>query len=83
LKLLGLVDVQEEEQKTKADDVYVCVTGSSVNLRAGPGTEYESVGLVHKGDQLKKANTEAWIAVEANDHVYWISDRYVVQQDVG
>lgn len=80
LKLLRMIEDQEE-QKIEADGESICVIGNSVNLRTGPGTAYESVGLVHKGDQMKKANTEGWTAVEANDHVYWISDRYVVQQD--
>ena len=59
----------------------VCVTGNSVNLRTGPGTEYESAGIVHKGDLIRKVDTEGWSVVEQDGHLYWISDRYVAQQD--
>ena len=81
LKQLRLIEIQPEEQEKETDGVLVRVTGDSVNLRIGPGTEYESVGIVHKGDQLRKVDTEGWIAVEQDGHLYWISDRYVAQQD--
>ena len=59
----------------------VCITGNSVNLRTGPGTEYESAGIVHKGELLRKVDTEGWSAVEQDGNLYWISDRYVAQQE--
>lgn len=31
----------------------VTVTGSSVNLRSGPGTDYSILGQVHEGDSLQ------------------------------
>lgn len=86
MEATGLVDAEllkqlkliENEQKQETDDVLVRVTGNSVNLRIGPGTDYESAGIVHKGDQLRKIDTEGWIAVEQDGHLYWISDRYVI-----
>ena len=81
LKQLQLIENEQEEQKQEADGVLVQVTGNSVNLRIGPGTEYESAGIVHKGDLLRKVDTEGWSAVEQDRHLYWISDRYVAQQD--
>lgn len=81
LKRLQLIEVQQEEQKQEADGAHVEVTGNSVNLRTGPGTEYESAGIVHKDDQLRKVDTERWIAVEQEGHLYWSSNRYVAQQD--
>ena len=81
LKQLQLIENEQEEQKLETNDVLVRVTGNSVNLRTGPGTEYESAGIVHKGELLRKVDTEGWSAVEQEGHLYWISDRYVAQQD--
>lgn len=78
LKQFQLIENEQEEQKQEADNVLVRVTGNSVNLCTGPGTEYESAGIVYKGDQLRKADTEGWSAVEKDGHLYWISDRYIV-----
>lgn len=79
LKQLQLIENEQEEQKQEADGVLVQVTGNSVNLRIGPGTEYESAGIVHKGDQLRKIDTAGWTAVEQDGHLYWISDRYIAE----
>lgn len=81
LKQLQLNENEQEEQNQEADGVLVCVTGNSVNLRTGPGTEYESAGIVHKGELIRKVDTEGWSVVEQDGHLYWISDRYVAQQD--
>ena len=81
LKQLQLIENEQEEQKLETNDVLVRVTGNSVNLRTGPGTEYESAGIVHKGELLRKVDTEGWSGVEQEGHLYWISDRYVAQQD--
>lgn len=78
LKQLKLIENEQEEQKQEADGVLVRVTGNSVNLRTGPGTEYESAGIVHKGELLRKVDTEGWSVVEQDGHLYWISDRYVI-----
>ena len=79
LQRLKLIEPPQEEQE--AEGVFVRVTGDSVNLRTGPGTEYESAGIVHKGDLLRKVDTVGWSAVAQDGHLYWIRDRYVAQQD--
>lgn len=83
MKLLKLSDIQLEDQSQEKEGKIVSVTGNSVNLRTGPGTKYESAGIVHKGALLRKVDTEGWSAVEQDGHLYWISDRYVTQQDEG
>lgn len=77
LKRLSLIETQQEDQQQETEGVLIRVTGNSVNLRTGPGTEYESAWIVHKGDQLRKVDAEGWTAVEQDGHLYWISDRYV------
>lgn len=81
LKSLNLIELPQEEQQNADTSAYVQVTGNSVNLRTGPGTEFDSACIVHKGDLLKKLDTDGWTAVEQNEHPYWISDRYIVQQE--
>ena len=81
LKRLNLIELPQEKQQNADTGAYVQVTGNSVNLRTGPGTEFESACIVHKGDLLKKLDTDGWTAVEQNGYPYWISDRYIVQQE--
>ena len=81
LKSLNLIEIPQKKQQNADIGEYVQVIGNSVNLRTGPGTEFESACIVHKGDLLKKLDTDGWTAVEQNKHPYWISDRYIVQQE--
>lgn len=53
------------------------VTGDDVNIRTGPGTSFESVGKVNKGDKLVPAKPEGWTAIEHGGAVRWISSQYV------
>lgn len=53
---------EEEESTPDAPEqtpagVTVTVTGSGVNVRKGPGTNYETVGSKNKGDQLEITQT--------------------------
>jgi len=53
----------------------VVVTGSVVNLRAGPGTQYERVGSVHVGDTLQvTGGVDDWYRVyyPAGSQFAWI-----------
>lgn len=53
------------------------VTGATVNLRSGPGTQYGIVGVARKGDKLVQANTTGWLPVLVDGVVRWISEKYV------
>lgn len=44
---------------------YGVCTGGSVNLRSGPGAEYEKLGIVHQGDKLLINPKEGWPQVVA------------------
>lgn len=81
LRNLNLSELPQEERQNADIGEYVQVTGSSVNLRTGPGTEFGSACIVHKGDLLKILDTDGWTAVEQNENPYWISDRYIVWQE--
>lgn len=53
------------------------VTGATVNLRSGPGTQYSIVGVANKGDKLLHVNTTGWAPVLVDGAVRWISEKYV------
>lgn len=53
------------------------VTGATVNLRSGPGTQYGIVGVARKGDKLVRANADGWLPVLVDGVVRWISEKYV------
>ena len=53
------------------------VTGDGVNLRTGPGTQYESVGKVSGGDRLVSLEAEGWQPILKNGQILWICAKYV------
>lgn len=68
------------EQPTQPDtpnSARLTVTGETVNLRSGPGTQYSIVGVARKGDKLAQANETGWVPVLVDGVVRWISEKYV------
>ena len=55
------------------------VTAKSLNMRAGPGTDYDKVGAVRAGDVLLVIREQpGWLQVELpNGDTGWVSTRYV------
>lgn len=63
--------------KTKSESGYVVkVTGGTVNIRTGPGTNYTPIEVVKKGDTFEVPKTDGWLPIKFGGHVYWISDTY-------
>ena len=54
----------------------VRITGDTVNVRRGPGTEYESIGIVRKGDTLPAVAAEDWLPVLFGGEIRWVSMKY-------
>lgn len=61
----------------KNDTVYV--TGNSVNLRKGAGTDYDVITGLTKGTELKRTGTtdNGWTRVEYNGETGYLSSKYV------
>lgn len=53
----------------------VTIADGSWNVRTGPGTEYASVGRVHGGDALRKADPGSWIPVIYGGQVRFIGPK--------
>lgn len=56
------------------------ITGSTVNVRSGPGTDYSKVGSVAKGDTVKILGTEGdWYRISIGNVTGYVSADYVSQ----
>lgn len=53
----------------------VC-TASSLNIRKGPGTSYDTVGAVKKGYKFAVINTSGWVPILISGVIYWVSAKY-------
>ena len=54
----------------------VRITGDTVNVRRGPGTEYESIAIAHKGDMLPTVAADGWQPVLFGGEIRWVSMKY-------
>lgn len=54
----------------------VQITGSTVNLRTGPGTKYTPIHVAEKGDTFDLPDATGWTPICYGGHVYWVSDKY-------
>lgn len=64
-------------QPDAPSNAILTVTGATVNLRSGSGTQYSIVGVANKGDKLLQVNTTGWAPVLVDGAVRWISEKYI------
>ena len=79
--LAVLMDASPENDRPLEPGNYVQVTGDMVNIRLGPGTEFDSVFVVNRGDLLREVISDNWIPVEYHNGIYWISEKYATRQN--
>lgn len=65
-----------ENSEAKKDFEYISITGKTVNIRSGPGTDYESIGIAKNHDIYPVVNTDGWYPILHNDTVRWVSANY-------
>ena len=53
------------------------VIASSLNVRAGAGTDYAIIDTVHKGDRLIAGDKNGWTPIKHNGVVGWVSSQYI------
>ena len=73
----GLMDKYFDYGNTVGEAGGLVVTGSSVNLREGPGTNFAVAATVKKNRRLAKASADGWTPVEYEGRILWISYQYV------
>jgi hypothetical protein len=69
--VMALTDGKKHTQVTVATGPVV--KKGSWNIRKGPGTGYDVVGVVHGGDRLVTVDDDGWQAVQWNGEVAYIS----------
>ena len=57
------------------------VTGSTVNLRTGPGTDYPIARLAHQGEAFEAIEVSQWIPIKLDGKLLWISAKYAHVSD--
>ena len=65
--------------ETVANEIHrgVRVAAGTWNLRAGPGSNYPSVGIARGGDSLECLEDEGWIPVRKGEEICFISKKAV------
>ncbi len=57
---------------------------NNLNVRSGPGTEYEPIGQVNQGEKHKiLEENEEWIKIKFNDMEGWITKEFITSQGNG
>lgn len=72
LEVLGLIAA---DSGSGTENV-VRITGDTVNVRRGPGTDYESIAIARKGDTLPAVAADGWQPVLFGGEIRWISMKY-------
>jgi len=80
------VVVLSDGSKTKAenktskpaasDGKTVEITGSTVNIRSGPGTDYAKLGVAKKAESYAVSEAQTWIPIVYNGGIGWVSSKY-------
>ena len=65
--------------KKYTDDIcWKATTMYDMNMRKGPGTEYDKIGLIPKGTTVKVLKEENnWFEVKYGKKVFWLSGAYL------
>lgn len=77
LDLTGHKEVQTAP-KTVFDKYYVYYTAQNVNLRGGPGTNYERIRMLERGVEVQGAAKDAgWTFISVDGKFGWVSSEYL------
>lgn len=71
----ALEDPQQPVQEGY-EGIKVRITGGTVNVRSGPGKQYQILDIAKKGDIYPAVNKEGWKGVDLGSMVGWVSDKY-------
>ena len=66
----------EEPATPAATGKRVEITGGAVNVRSGPGKQYQVLDIAKKGDTYPAVNMDGWKAVDMGSMIGWVSDVY-------
>lgn len=88
LQALGLLPGEKLSNQSSEDDVTegvdrVLITGGTVNVRYGPGTDFPIAFVANKGDVFEAAKAAGWIPIRIDDQLRWVSTRYAQLETSG
>ncbi len=77
----GSSTTQPNNSSTTSSGQTVRITGSTVNVRRGPGTNYEKVGSMSRGDTATLLGTEGtWYRIQTGNITGYVSSEYASVQ---
>lgn len=84
LEVLGLLTTgtssdpgMGERVSSISDNQSIRVTGDTVNVRTGPGTDYPSVRIAKRNEEYEAANTAEWQPILVNGELRWINKKFI------
>lgn len=77
----SMTNPDEENESGTTDKVRI--TGGTVNVRYGPGTDFPIAFVANKGDVFEAAKAAGWIPIRIDDQLRWISTRYAQLETSG
>ena len=54
----------------------VKITGGTVNVRSGPGKQYQVLDIAKKDETYPAVDMDGWIPVDMGSMIGWVSDKY-------
>lgn len=81
VSLLGLPVAKTHGNPATAGQSIIRITGGSVHIRSGPGTEYPSRRIASKDEALECADLDSWVPVVLNGAICWVSQRYCTVEE--
>ena len=67
-----------------AREKYYIVTASSLNIRSGPGIDYEILGSAEKDQKVISPNTKNWGPIVLDDEtIGWMAETYLKKASKG
>lgn len=76
MSLLGDVTSDTDDEPEAESSGTLTVTGNTVNVRQGPGTQFGIITVVKKNDKLAQVDSTGWSLVLVNGQAGWISAKY-------
>jgi hypothetical protein len=73
----GPEETENDAEEMPVPGSGVTVTGSTLNVRVGAGTQYAIATTVKKGDVLPLPDTTGWVPVLYNGAICWVSEKYI------
>ena len=84
LEALGLLKGEAPENSGEVSETptesptgqLVEITGGTVNVRTGPGTDYAPVKIAKQGETYEAVDTDGWQAILLDGEIRWVSRKF-------